>query len=323
MKGEALELKTGAEKALKQCLNAKLGEKVLIVTDTEKMSIGLAFFTVAREIGCEAMLMLIIPRKVDGEEPPEAVASAIRNTDIFLAPTARSISHTRARLDACKHGARGATLPGITEEIMQGGSMAADYEEVRKTGKKLSEKLQGIREAILTSDNGTNLKLRFGKREWRVDDGIFHKPGDFGNLPAGEVYISPVTAEGILVFDASVSMLGILEEPIRIVVKDGNAVSFEGGRQAAELEKLVKKASGNGRNIAELGIGINPSAKVTGNTLEDEKVAGTIHVAIGDESTIGGELEASIHLDGVIAQSPVLTVDGEEIQLPSGAQASL
>jgi len=118
-------------------------------------------------------------------------------------------------------------------------------------------------------------------------------------------------------------MLGLLEEPIRIVVKDGNAVSFKGGRQAAELEELVKKASGNARNIAQLGIGINPLATVTGNTLEDEKVAGTIHVAIGDESTIGGELEASIHLDGVIAQSPVLTIDREEIRLPSGTQASL
>jgi leucyl aminopeptidase (aminopeptidase T) len=307
-------LKDGAVIAIKDCMKVKRGESVLIVTDTEKFRIGKALFDAAQEIGGEAMLMMMLPRGKHGEEPPEAVAKAMLGADVILAPTARSITHTKARKAACEAGARAATLPGITEEMFSAGGMVADYGQIRKRAEELLKILQGSKEAVIKSGSGTDLTLELVGRRWFADTGICERPGEFTNLPGGEVYISPRSAYGTLVIDGVMSGLGVLRSPITIRVKDGYAVSFEGGR-ATELEKLLEDSGKAGRNIAELGIGINPSARIIGITLEDEKVAGTLHVALGDDSTIGGDVEAKVHLDGLITEGPRLFVDGKEVKL--------
>jgi len=74
------------------------------------------------------------------------------------------------------------------------------------------------------------------------------------------------------------------------------------------LNKYGKKA----KNIAEFGIGTNDQAIITGFTLEDEKVMGTVHIAVGDNSSFGGKVEVNSHLDGII-NKPILFIDGEKI----------
>lgn len=133
-------------------------------------------------------------------------------------------------------------------------------------------------------------------------------------MPAGEVYVAPKSAYGTLVIDGSLSGLGLLKSPLRIRVKDGKAVAFEGER-AEELEKMLLEAGEAGKNIAELGIGINQAARIIGVPLEDEKVAGTVHVAFGDTSIIGGDVIAGIHVDGIITTRPELFANGERIPL--------
>lgn len=314
-------LTEGARVAINTCLNVKKGEKVLIITDTEKEKIGEALFRVAEEVKSEAMIIKMLPRTRNAEEPPKPIAEIMKTVNVIIAPTLYSISHTQARKRANMKGARIATMPGITEKMMSSGGMTADFNEVKKSIKRVVKSLKG-KEAKITTKLGTNLTLSIKGRKWISDTGICHKRGNFINLPGGEIFIAPVegSANGKLFIDGA--MVGKVDKPIKITIKDGFAVKFEGGEQAETLKKMYKDASkkisepNNVYNIAELGIGMNPKAKIIGNVLEDEKVLGTVHVAIGDNSTFGGKCKCGIHMDGII-KNPTLVV-GKKTILENG-----
>nr|NIN00593.1 aminopeptidase [candidate division Zixibacteria bacterium] len=145
-------------------------------------------------------------------------------------------------------------------------------------------------------------------RECHADTGLVHNPGDFSNLPAGEAYIAPVegTADGIIVVDGA--MVGKVKRPVRIVVKDGYATQITGDKSAEELEEILEPFGQPGRNVAELGIGTNDKAKIVGSVLEDEKVMGTVHMALGDNKSMGGNVSVQSHLDGILLR-PTLWID--------------
>ena len=148
-------------------------------------------------------------------------------------------------------------------------------------------------------------------REWKTDTGILRGQGVFGNLPGGEIYIAPIedSAEGVLVIDKSLPGL-LLTEPVRMVFEKGRVTQIEGGAGAEYLEKAIAQHGESTHIIAELGIGTNPQARLQGNIITDEKVFGTIHVAIGRNDFLGGKNIAPIHIDGVVSQ-PTLWVDGK------------
>ncbi|MCD6276142.1 MAG: aminopeptidase [Thermoplasmata archaeon] len=305
------EYRKAAETAVKTCLGVKPGEKFLVITDTEKFDIGEALFEVGVEIGAEALLAVMKPRTRHGEEPPEPIAEMWKDVDVFIAPTKYSLSHTQARERATEHGARGATMPGITSEMFV-ETLSTDYTIIKEYNERMKKALLGKKTVRVTTELGTDITLSIEGREILTDDGILHEKGAFGNLPAGEVFIAPVegTANGKIVVDGSFAAIGILDEPITITVENGFATKIEGGAQAEKLKEML--ASVNKKeayNIAELGIGSNLNAKIVGNILEDEKVYKTVHIALGDNSTIGGKTQAGIHLDGIITK-PTLIADG-------------
>lgn len=114
-----------------ECFGVKRGESVLIIVDTiTPLSIGKSLFEAAKNHGCEVMLVTMLPRAHHGEEPPAAIAEAMKNADVVIAPTTLSLTHTQARINACKAGARMASMPGITEEMMTSGGMTANYDKV-------------------------------------------------------------------------------------------------------------------------------------------------------------------------------------------------
>jgi len=306
------ELKKAAETTVKVCLGVKPGEKFLIIADTETKEIGEAIFEAGLNAGAETILSIMKPRTKHGEEPPEPIAVMWKHVDVFVAPTKFSLSHTQARKKATENGARGATMPGITKEMFV-ETLQADYTKIRELNEKMKKTLVGKKTVRVLTEKGTDVTLSIEGREIFTDDGILHEKGAFGNLPAGEVFVAPVegTANGIIVADVSFAGIGVLKTPIKITVKDGFAVSIEGGEEAEKLKQLlasVKKKEAY--NIAELGIGTNMNAKPVGNILEDEKIYGTVHIALGDNSTIGGTTKAGIHLDGIISK-PTLIADGQ------------
>jgi len=302
-------LNRAAEVVLVECMGAKKGETVLVVSDEPLRELGLLLFKAARDMGTEAVYMEMMPRENHGVEPPASVAAAMKLADAVVIPTSKSLSHTAARKKASSSGARIATMPGITAEIMA-RTLSFSYRDIAERCRKYAEKLKGADKVEIKSPGGTSLTLSLKGRRAFADTGMLHSAGDFGNLPAGEVFIAPVegTASGTLVVDGSMAGVGVLAEPIRMQVAGGFVTEITGGNSARELERILDKYGRDARNIAELGIGLNPRARLSGHPLEDEKVLGTVHIGLGDNSTFGGSVRVASHLDGIIL-NPTLIID--------------
>lgn len=305
------ELIKAAQTAVSNCLAVKKGESVLVITDEPLRKIGYAFWEASKEVGSEAMLLEILPRSSNGEEPPEAVAKFMKDFDVLIIPTSKSMSHTKARREACEGGARCVTLPGILEDTMI-RTLNADYNEIAQRSIKLAEVVSRGKTAKVTTPAGTDVTISIEGRTCHADTGLVHRPGDFSNLPAGEVYIAPVegTANGVIMVDGA--MVGKVKKPIKIVVREGLATQIIGDQAARELEKMIEPFGEPGRNVAELGIGTNHKAKIVGSVLEDEKVLGTVHMALGDNKSMGGNISVPSHLDGILLK-PTLWIDDKII----------
>jgi len=187
-------------------------------------------------------------------------------------------------------------------------------EKIKERTIKLADLLTKAEKAIIKTDLGTNLLLNIKDRKGLADTGIFHNKGDFGNLPAGEAYIPPLEGfgDGDLVIDGAMAGIGVLNTPIKLKFKNGKIINIEGGFEAEQLRKILENSDENAWKIAELGIGTNDEAYLMGNVLVDEKVYGTVHVAIGDNSHMEGKQKSSIYLDGII-KKPTLILDNEKI----------
>lgn len=315
-----MSLKKGARIAVRDCLNIKKGENVVVVTDSIKEIIGEAMFRAAEERKSEVVLVKMLPRSRHGEEPPKTVAELMKAADVVIAPTKYSLTHTQARKQATANRARIATLPNIEEEMMSSGGMTADFKKIEKRIKKLHRIIRQPEEATITTAEGTELVMTLRGRNWITDDtGICHKKGQYTNLPAGEIFIAPVegTAEGKLVVDGAFLEKPV-EKPVTVFVREGEAYRFEGGAGAKRVKAALVDASKKTRNkkspynVAELGIGMNDKAKIIGNVLEDEKVLGSVHIGFGGNSTFGGRVKAEFHLDAII-KNATLEIDGKLI----------
>jgi leucyl aminopeptidase (aminopeptidase T) len=263
--------------------------------------------------------MLAFPELArNGEEPPPEVAAALLEADAAALVTSYSLSHTQARLAATQRGARVASMPGITEDTFT-RTVPTDYTHLEGVGRALAARLSDAERCTITAPAGTDVELVLRGRTGRSDDGDLRAPGAFGNLPAGEAYIAPYEreGEGTIVFDASVASSGLLDEPLRVDFSSGRAVGATGGEAAAVLLATLDAGGPNGRIIAELGIGTNPSATIIGRILEDEKAEGTIHIAFGTNTGIGGENQAAVHIDGVV-RNPTVELDGHAIMRDGG-----
>jgi leucyl aminopeptidase (aminopeptidase T) len=304
------DLEQAVRAVVRECLGVREGEEVLVVCNPVTQTIGEALRADAVEIGAEGVLMVITERRLHGTEPPSSVAVAMAAAGVVLVPTVQSLSHTDARKRATDAGARVATLPGVTEEMLA-RVMSADMDALRRRSQVVAEALDAASEARLTDPNGTDLTLDLSGRLGIVDAGELTEPGAFGNLPCGEGFISPVGGNGTLVVDGSLAGIGLAAEPVELVVEGGHLTSARGGQGMAFMELLTEHGD-DGTNVAELGIGTNEKAILTGEVLEDEKILGSAHVAFGASAGIGGTVQVPVHLDCIVTK-PTVELDGEAI----------
>ncbi|HLP18574.1 MAG TPA: aminopeptidase [Bacteroidota bacterium] len=300
------ELLAASRIALVECMGVQPGETILIVTDEPLRHIGYALQKAAKDLGNEVIVTEILPRASNGAEPPAQVAALMKLADVVLCPTSKSLTHTDARRAASAAGARIATLPGVTEDVMV-RCMNADYHEIARRTFALCAELERSSTVRVTSPSGTDITMPIQGRTAHASSGLFTKKGESGNLPTGEAYLAPLEGKsnGVVVVDGSMASVGMVREPIRIIVRDGYAEEITGGREAARLIELLEPHGRDGRNLAEFGIGTNDKAILTGVILEDEKVMGTIHIAFGDNKSMGGTIRAASHLDGLITRPTV------------------
>lgn len=308
-----------AMSVIRDSMGVKPGESVLVVSDNLRKDLGIPIYEAALGSGAEAVYMEMKPRSVHGEEPPRVVADAMYDADVIVAVTRASLTHTRAKIEAVEHGARIATMPfgargtDFVTRIFTTGGMTVDFKRMDANIHRLAERLHGTREARIVTKKGTDITIEYENREFREDSGIAHDPGDFTNLPAGEIYVAPVKADGVIVVDVTMGRIGRLQSPLTIEVRGCVATSIEGER-ADEIKKILAPYGPRAMNLAEFGIGMNPNARVCGLLLEDEKVAGTVHFALGSNAGFGGNVNVNVHMDGVIAD-PTIIVDGNRLPI--------
>ena len=309
-------LRGPAQTAVEQCMNLGSDESCAVVTDDGCEAIGEALHAVATEITDDAAIVRYPPGDQHGEEPPEPVAAAMAGADVVLAPTTRSLSHTEARTAANDAGARVATLPGISDGVFLMG-LDADYESIRRECDRIYDQVAGATEVRVTTDLGTDITFEPGDREWQRDTGIVHEAGQMSNLPAGETFVSPETADGRFVVDGTMMPHGTLDgRTLEFAVEDGFVTDISDDAVRDEVEAAADEVGRDAYNLAELGIGANLAVEdLVGSVLLDEKAAGTVHVAIGDDHGIGGDTHAPVHLDGIVLE-PTVYADGEEVQRP-------
>jgi leucyl aminopeptidase (aminopeptidase T) len=304
------ELQKAVETVVGRCLGVQPGERFVVVADTETLALGQAMHREGLARGAEATLVTMEPRAVHGQEPPADVAEAMRTSDVFVAPTLKSLSHTEARKAATEAGARGATLPGVTEDMLA-RLMSCDFETLQRRSRGLAALLTEAGSAQLTCPRGTDMRFDLRGRTGLADDGdLVAGNRAFGNLPCGEGFIAPAGGEGRIV-PRTIAGIGLVTCPVGLLVEDGRMTVAQ-GPQGEEMLAMLRAAGELGTNLAELGIGTNEKARLTGNVLEDEKILGTAHVAFGASASIGGTVSVPVHLDVVVVEA-TLDIGGTRV----------
>jgi len=308
------DLNKAAKTALLDCMALGKDETLLVLTDDRTMEVGMALFEAGRQYARESVLLLMKEREINGQEPPAAISAMMQEFDVVICPTGKSLTHTNARRQACKAGARVATMPGISPQVMI-RTLKADYHKIAERTRRLTKILDDAHEVHITTALGTDILLPVEGIQAISSTGLITEKGSFGNLPSGESYLMPAEGktEGIFIVDGSFAGVGkITGQPLIITVEKGFAVKIDGGQEAAKLNALLIPFGKKAFNTAELGIGTNDEAIITGEILEDEKVMGTVHIALGNNLSMGGTCDVGIHLDGVILK-PTVIVDGRTI----------
>ena len=305
------QLDRALETVVGRCLDVRGGEQVLVIGDDggDSRQLAEALRDTAARYGAEAVLALMDERANDGTEPPPPIAAALAACDVYIVPTSRSLSHTEGRRAATQAGARGATLPGVTADMLA-RMMAIDFDALKARTLQITELLDQADFAHVTCAHGSDLMLDLTGRRGLADYGDITSGNTFGNLPAGEGFIAPLSASGTLAA-TSLGSLGVSPEPVLLTVEHGHLTAANGPLGPDFLQRLQQHGR-NGTNVAELGVGTNDAAILTGNVLEDEKILGTVHVAFGASAGIGGTVSVPIHLDVVVTE-PTLDVGGTRV----------
>jgi leucyl aminopeptidase (aminopeptidase T) len=311
--GEIDTVATTAERVVRDYLGIRPGERfAIVVDDRTDPEITHELARVSLELGAEPVVVTIAHRPRSGTEPPAPAAAAMAAADVVLCAASTSLYHTAAKAVAQRAGARGDFNAPYRGDAWRNGAMTADFVAIRRQAERLAELWRGTSVVRVTSPAGTDLVSTVAGREpmaWLT--GICRNPGEVSALPGGEVSLPPVegTSNGVVVWERVASDLGALEGPITITIRDGRAVAFEGGPQADQLRRIVEETV-DADNIGEIGIGLNPAARIGDEITEAKKALGTVHIALGDSANeYGGLVECEVHLDGLVME-PTIEFDG-------------
>jgi len=335
----ASKIEVGVKRVLRHNMGLRKGEALLVITDRptdqewrsqslERLEdvatrnlLARTITDIARRNFPELKVTLQTYPSVgrDSAEPGRDVAESMRLFSVVIAITTYSISHTDARESATRSGVRIASMPMVQPEMFYpSGSLTADYEEIASESVMLAELLTATSTIRVRPREGTDLKLSLEGREGIADTGIYDTPGSWGNLPAGEAYAAPLegTAEGAVVVEKG--WFPNLKHNMELLFERGQLVRIVGGGEVGEnLRALLRPGDNTNpylsrRNLAEFGIGTNPKARRRDIILEAEKIRGAVHIALGDNSHMGGAIKADYHQDFIIP-SPTVEADGELI----------
>ena len=187
----------------------------------------------------------------------------------------------------------------------------AAWEQAAAETYRLADWIEG-REEVHIQGPGTDLRLNVAGRHFKPADGKY-------NMPDGEFFTGPVedSAEGEITFHLPATYAGREVAGVRFRFADGKVVDASADRGEEFLIEMLDTDDG-ARRLGELGIGTNFGISAgTGEILLDEKIGGTVHLAVGESyPETGGVNESAIHWDMIcdLRQGGSITVDGELLQ---------
>jgi len=298
------EMISAASGAVDFIFHPSADDKILILTDSYSSSIANAFRQAFVSKGCKIEIYEINNNDRPLTEIPQALEKMLAGKTIvlnILKAFPEEIAFRIKWIFKVKENklAKLGHMPGINEEMML-NSVNIDFEEMKSTAGKIINILNGADRLHITTEKGTDLLLGVKGRIFIEDIGV--KPGEDCNLPCGEIYCAPLEteADGIVVFDASIGDIGVLNYPLKVYVSKGRITKFESDNiDLVKRISILQDVDKDAMVIGELGIGVNPGARITGNMLEDEKSLGTAHIAFGNNAdfTGGGNNHSKIHRD--------------------------
>jgi 2,5-dihydroxypyridine 5,6-dioxygenase len=287
-------------------------ENVLILTDPQvSENIPEAIAIAIQTAGGIPSILVMVPSEYPGAPLPAPVEQAIKAAEVVLMATSKSVAHAQIFAEE-KHHRRLVSLPGITEGSFIDGGGTMDLKELRVITERVAAALEGRSQFALKSDKGTEARFLSRGKALACYAGA-PKPAGFAMFPDGEAVVAmqEKTLEGRVVLDVFQTGVGPLREPIVFDIQEGKVSRIRGGIEAQQLQELLEKfGDENSYYFGEFALGTNPKALFLGSAGEDKKRIGTIHMSLGDDEGIGGELRSKLHLDGVMGR-PTLVVDGE------------
>ncbi len=315
----SMELARAAFKAVRDCARLKAGENVLVVADSivERALVD-AFANAACALGGETQTMIFETRSEINREPPKAVAAALAAADLVLDLIQQYIIHTQAYWRAREAGTRILCGTGITEEMLIRLVGDVDYAELVRVGERLTAIFSAGTECRVETGERDVLTMTLTGRPQVLRDGLLEGPGDLDYMPGAQLSSAPIeeSINGTITVDGSAyPPVGAVGAPIRVTYREGRVVSVEGGPAGARwYEWLAHFNDPKMFCVAHISVGMNPAARLTGNILEDERVAGCFVLGHGSQMPhFKGKLgRASSHTD-LVAVRPRILVDGQVV----------
>lgn len=306
----------GCETLVTVCADLKSYETALIISDETTRQIGESIVAAAARVTPQVKHIVIKPIQIHGEEPPAEIAAAMLTSDVIFGVTNMSIAHTKARQTATKKGARYLSLPDYSLALLSSPSLNVNFRDLTPQASQIADILNAGRKASVRTALGTNIVLRIDGRQANPCPGWCYGPGSLASPPDAETNIAPVenSSSGLIIVDGSIlcNGIGLLKTPITLGIEEGRINRIEGAMSGRLTQVLDQPGYPGTRVLAELGIGLNPKAKLSGIMLEDEGCLGTIHIGFGSNATIGGKNSVPFHLDMVIRYAS-LELDGKMI----------
>jgi leucyl aminopeptidase (aminopeptidase T) len=306
-----------AQNALSNVLEAKAGEKIIIICDDKLKEIGSAFAHGASDFGLWTRLVVLETKKIRKDIPKhltEILSS--QKPDIFINLLRGKAEETPFRIKVIKMERRTRTrlghCPGITLDMMEEGALAlsdSQYQKMQGSANRLMYKLQDAETIEISSPSGTELSLSVKNRDFFTDTQLNWATMKWMNLPVGEVIVGPIESSlsGTLVCDSAIGGIGLLKKSLIIEAEKGKAQKIQSKDKI--VLKRVKSAFNTdswSNTIGEFAFGINPSARVCNEFLETEKIKGTCHIAFGNNTEFPGGKNPSLnHMDFLIAKPTV------------------
>lgn len=298
-------------------LNIDADDEVVMVTDTAMdPRMWQAVLKAARARGIEPTLAVIPELEHSHEEPPEPVKRAMLAADVCVFLTDKTMVHSHAAIDGMAEGIKMVALEELTPEIITGSAASADYDAILEHSRGVREVFTEGERLEITTPLGMALEASIaGRPGFSAVGKVEPQPGGLtiyaASFPDGEVAVAPVeeTVNGTIVWDTTMNDIDRIDEPIEADVEDGYVTAIRGGADADQLRAILERVDDpDSWGIGEIAVGLNPDVEITGSIRVDKKALGYLHIALGENTDVGGTLDAEIHFDGVIGNA-TMTID--------------